>query len=109
MSHDGSSCKSYIKHPTEKERLDNLAFTSFPEDYLPYTSAYHQQGGREGSKAPPYLVWEERRSRRSRKRRRGCCSTAALVSAVALIVAAILAVVAISVYLGVVTNLFRSP
>ncbi|GFY40661.1 SEA domain-containing protein [Trichonephila inaurata madagascariensis] len=96
MSHDGSS---YIKHPTEKERLDHLAFTSFPEDYLPYASG-HRTG-----KAPPYLVWEERRPRR----RRGCCSTAALVSAVALVVAAILAVVAVSVYLGVVTNLFRSP
>ncbi|XP_055952940.1 uncharacterized protein LOC129988691 [Argiope bruennichi] len=102
MSHDGSSCKSYIKHPTEKERLDHLAFTSFPEDYLPYASNYHQ---RAGGKAPPYLVWDERRPRRGRS----CCSTTALVSAIALIVAAILAVVAISVYLGVVTNLFRSP
>ncbi|GFU81962.1 atrial natriuretic peptide-converting enzyme [Trichonephila clavipes] len=82
-----------------RERLDHLAFTSFPEDYLPYASG-HRTG-----KAPPYLVWEERRPRR----RRGCCSTAALVSAVALVVAAILAVVAVSVYLGVVTNLFRSP
>ncbi|GFR31886.1 SEA domain-containing protein, partial [Trichonephila clavata] len=81
------------------ERLDHLAFTSFPEDYLPYASG-HRTG-----KAPPYLVWEERRPRR----RRGCCSTAVLVSAVALVVAAILAVVAVSVYLGVVTNLFRSP
>ncbi|XP_071033281.1 uncharacterized protein [Parasteatoda tepidariorum] len=92
---------------TLEERLDNLAFTSFPEDYLPYASSY--QNGREG-KAPPYLVWDERRPRRSRKRRRrGCCNTAALVSAIALIITAILAVVAISVYLGVVTNLFRSP
>ncbi|GFU23911.1 prostasin, partial [Nephila pilipes] len=100
MSHDGSS---YIKHPTEKERLDHLAFSSFPEDYLPYASGHHHRAGT--GKAPPYLVWEERRPRR----RRGCCSTTALVSAVALVVAAILAVVAVSVYLGVVTNLFRSP
>ncbi|GBN82798.1 hypothetical protein AVEN_75769-1 [Araneus ventricosus] len=85
-----------------QERLDHLAFTSFPEDYLPYASNYHQ---RAGGKAPPYLVWDERRPRRGRS----CCSTTALVSAIALIVAAILAVVAISVYLGVVTNLFRSP
>ncbi|GIY44128.1 SEA domain-containing protein [Caerostris extrusa] len=83
------------------ERLDHLAFTSFPEDYLPYASGYHRGAG----KAPPYLVWDERRPRKGRT----CCSTAALVSAIALIVTAILAVVAISVYLGVVTNLFRSP
>ncbi|KAG8199828.1 hypothetical protein JTE90_000916 [Oedothorax gibbosus] len=90
----------------KKERLDHLAFSSFPEDYLPYATSH--RGGKGGS--APYLVWEdERRGGKRRGGRRGCCSTAALVSAIALIVTAILAAVAISVYLGVVTNLFRSP
>lgn len=110
MSHDGgSSCKSYIKHPTEKERLDNLAFTSFPEDYLPYTSSYHRKA--------PYLVWDDgfrpHRKRRLKRWRESracrCCSAAALTGAISLIIIGILSIVAVSIYLGVITNLFRSP
>lgn len=110
MSHDGgSSCKSYIKHPTEKERLDNLAFTSFPEDYLPYTSSYHRKA--------PYLVWDDgfrpHRKRRLKRWRESracrCCTAAALTAAISLIIIGILSIVAVSIYLGVITSLFRSP
>lgn len=106
MSYDGSSAKSYIRHATEKERLDNLAFASFPEDYLPYAAGPSHQ---RTTAPPPYLLWGDDRRRRPTKKRRKPKCAGALLCAIALVVVAILAVVAISVYLGVVTNLFRSP
>lgn len=82
---------------TFQERLDNLAFASFPEDYLPYAAA---PGHPRTAAPPPYLLWGDDRRRRPAKKRKKPKCAGALLCAIALVIFAILVVVAISVYLG---------